>query len=176
MLIFITIFAVGFVILLISLIFGHDTDIDADVDGDVSDVVESDAHGPSIFSVKMVALLMVGFGAVGFGVRSTSESEMWIASLAGVGGAAVIGIIGYLIIRAFYASQESSTITDGDVIGQRATLLDAITEGGNGQVVCIIRGREMTYLARSADGKPIDRGTPVRITDKTGPRVTVERV
>lgn len=176
MLIFVTIFGVGFLILLISLIFGADHDIDMDVDGDVSGVVESDFHGPSVFSIKMVALLMVGFGGVGFAVRATSDVQMWAASLAGVGGAAVMGGIGYLIIRAFYASQASSTITDSDIIGERATLLDAINEGSNGQVVCIIRGREMTYLARSADGQPIERGTPVRITDKTGARVTVERI
>ncbi len=173
MLIFVTIFAVGFIILLFSLIFGGHGDVD--VHGDVSDLVESDVHGPSIFSVKMVALFMVGFGGVGFGMCATTDVEMWVASAAGVGGAAVIGVIGYLIIAAFYASQASSTITDADIIGERATLLDAITEGGNGQVVCIIRGREMTYLARSADGQPIERGTPVRITSKTGSRVTVER-
>ena len=176
MLIFVTIFGVGFLILLISFLFGADHDVDMHVDGDVAGTIESDVHGPSIFSVKMISLLMVGFGGVGFAVRSTTSAEMWVASLAGVGGAAVIGAIGYAIIRAFYANQASSTVTDQDVVGQRATLLDAITEGSNGQVVCIIRGREMTYLARSADGQSIERGTPVRITDKTGSRVTVERI
>jgi len=34
----------------------------------------------------------------------------------------------------------------------------------------------MTYLARSVDNKPIERGTPVRIIGKTGSRVTVERL
>jgi membrane protein implicated in regulation of membrane protease activity len=130
--------------------------------------------GPSIFSVKMIALLMVGFGAGSFGVRATTDASMFQASLAGIGGAVVIGAVGYAIIRAFYTSQASSTITNQDIIGCEATLIDAISKSGNGQVSCILRGREMTYLARSKDGQSIAKGTPVKIISRTGNIVTVE--
>ena len=139
-------------------------DVDADIGG-----------GPSIFSIKIISLLMVGFGAVGFGFRSTTDWTMFQCSMAGVGGAAVLGIIGYIIMRMFYASQASSTVTDADIVGQAANLIDAIGEDSNGQVACVLRGREMTFLARSSDGQPIDRGTPVRIVGKTGSIVTVEK-
>lgn len=166
MVMFITIFVVGFVILLLSMIFGHDGDVDADVD--------HPGHGPSIFSVKMVALILVGFGGGGFGLRATTDAGMFAASMAGVGGAFVMGLIGWFILRAFYTSQASSTITDQDIIGSTGNLIDGIVEDGRGQVSCVLRGREITFLARSKDGQSIKRGVPVTIVAKTANTVTVE--
>ncbi|HKK20095.1 MAG TPA: hypothetical protein VJ983_01375, partial [candidate division Zixibacteria bacterium] len=94
MVIFATIFGVGFLVLLISIIFGHDTDVH--VDADASGV---DAHGPGVVSVKMIALMMVGFGAVGFGTRATTDWSMFKSSMAGLVGAAAVGVAGYLILR-----------------------------------------------------------------------------
>jgi len=167
MVIFATIFGIGFVILIFSLIFGHDVDTDTHID--------HDGGGPSIFSVKMISLLMVGFGALSFGVRATTEASMFASSMAGVGGALVVGAMGYFIIKAFYASQSTSTITDSDIIGSRATLIDAIPDNGSGQASCIIRGREITFLARSKDGRAVNRGSSVRIVSKAGNVVTIER-
>jgi hypothetical protein len=170
MVIFATIFGIGFVILLLNLIFGsdHDTGFDTHA-ADGGDAV----HGPSIFSLRIAALLMVGFGAVGFGMRSTTDVSMFTASMAGVAGALVVSSIGYLILRAFYGSQASSTITDADIIGVTANLIDAIPQDGTGQIACIVRGREMTFVARSSDGRPIGRATAVRILRKSGSMVIV---
>jgi len=170
-LIFATLFGVGFLLLIGSLIFGHDTDVDADVDMDVDTDASGGAH---IFSIKMISLLMVGFGAFSFGVRSSTAATMFVSSMAGIGGAILVGIVGYVIIRMFYSSQASSTITNADVIGSSATLIDGIAENGIGQASCVLRGREITYLARSRDGGAIKRGTAVRIITKTGNIVIVE--
>jgi membrane protein implicated in regulation of membrane protease activity len=170
--IFATIFGVGFVILIVSLLSGGDAGhgIDAGVDADT----DLGHIGPGIISVKMIALVMIGFGAFSFGVRSTTEASMFLSSMAGVGGAIVIGFFGYLIIRGFYSSQASSTISEQDIIGASANLIDAIPKGGLGQVACILRGREITYMARSRDGRAIGRGTIVRIIGKSGNSVIVE--
>lgn len=173
MVIFASIFGVGFAILIFSLLFGHDVDTGIDVGVDTD--IDHDG-GPSVFSIKMISLLMVGFGALSFGVRATTDAGMFVSSMAGVGGAVIVGAIGYVIIRAFYASQATSTITDEDIVGCVATIIDAIPEGGNGQVSCIIRGREITFLARSKEGDSITRGNPVRVLSKTGNIVTVEVV
>lgn len=167
MVIFATIFGAGFAVLLISLIFGHDADAQVDFDhGEIG-------HGPSIFSFRILALLAIGFGAVGFGCRATTEWSMFECSMAGIGGAFVMGAIGYFILRAFYASQASSTVDDADIIGQQANVIDAVSATDYGQIACIIGGREFTFLARSADGQPIPRNAPVRITAKSGSVVTV---
>lgn len=173
MLAFATIFGVGFAVLLISLIFGHDTDVHIDTD---ASSFGTDTHSPSIFSVKMISLLMVGFGAVGFGVRATADWSMARSSLAGIGGAAALGGIGYLILRMFYTSQASSTIGDDDILGSDANLIDAIIGSQYGQASSVIRGREITFLARSVDGQSIARNTPVRIVGKSGGVVTVKPV
>lgn len=172
MIIFATIFGLGFAVLLISLFSGGDTDVD--VDGDVS--LDTDvAHGPSVFSIKMVALLMVGFGATGFGVRATTDWSMFQASMAGIVGAVILTSIGYVILRAFYTSQASMTIGDSDIIGVEANLIDKIDGSHNGQVSCMIRGREFTFLARSHDAQTIEKGAIVKIVGKTGNIVTVEK-
>jgi len=169
--IFASIFGVGFLILLFNLIFGGDGDADVDAADDIGG-----SSGPSIFSLKMVSMLAVGFGSVGFGMRATTDASMLQSSLAGIGGALVVGVVGYLILKMFYASQYSSTITDEDIISATANLIDAIPENGLGQVACILRGREVTYRARTADGQPVSRDIPVRILRKTGDTVTVEPV
>ena len=169
MLIFATIFGIGFLILLFSMIFGHDSDMHID-SGDF----DTDLSGPSIFSVKMFALLMVGFGAAGFGLRATTDYSMLQSTVGGVGGAVSVGSYGYFILRVFYTSQETSTISDADLIGHTAQLIDAIGEGTNGQIACIIRGREITYLARTQDRTTIAKGTQVKIISKTGNIVTVK--
>ena len=173
MILFATIFGVGFILLLSSLIFGHD-----DVGGGDFDHADfdHDTHGPSIFSLKMIALLMVGFGAMAFGIRATTEASMFTASMGGVGGAVVVGILGYLIIRALYMSQASSTITDDKVIGVSATILDAIPENGRGQIVCVVFGREITFMARSKDNSAISKNEQVRVLSKTGNTVVVEKI
>jgi membrane-bound ClpP family serine protease len=176
MLVFAVIFGIGFAVLILSLIFGGDGDVDYDAHLDGVGSVDGDTHGPNIFSVKMIALLLVGFGAVGFGVRATTEQSMFQSSLWGVGGAIAVGIIGYAILRMFYASQTSSTISDDDVVGQGANVIDAIIDRGNGQVTCVVRGREMSFIARAASGETIERGTPVRIISKSGNVVTVKPI
>ena len=172
MIVFATIFGIGFLILLFSLIFGHDTDVsvDADVSGDLGGDV---SHGPSVYSAKIVALLMVGFGATGFGFKVTTDWSTFQVSMAGIAGALFMGVLGYIVLRMFYASQASSTINDSDVLGRDANVIDAIHGNEYGQVTCIIMGREITFLARTGDGTTVPRNTPVRIVSKSGNIVTV---
>ncbi|MEZ5360647.1 MAG: NfeD family protein [Candidatus Zixiibacteriota bacterium] len=173
MILFATIFGVGFLLLISSLIFGGD-DVDADVDGDFDHGFD---HGPSIFSLKMISLLMVGFGAMAFGIRATTDATMFIASMSGIGGAIVVGIIGYLIIRAMYMSQANSTIGNQDIIGASGTLIDAVPAGGRGQVACIIQGREVTFVAMNVeDGEAIPKSTPVKIVSRIGNSVKVQKL
>ncbi len=170
MVVFATIGILGFAILLLSLLFGHDHDHDfSGHDHDGSDSNE----GPSIFSVKMFAVEMVGFGVTGFGVRAgTDLSSVW-ASVAGLGGAAVMGIIGYTIIKSVWSQQATSTITKADIIGASGRLIDAIPRDGVGQIACSVRGREDTYLARTQDGHAIPHGRTVKIVDKVGQHAIV---
>ena len=101
----------------------------------------------------MIALLMVGFGCGGYGIRATTEASMLLSTMAGLGGALIMGLVGYALIRMFYTSQASSTVTDQEIIGHEATLLNSVPSDGVGQVSCTVHGREITYMARSSGGK-----------------------
>jgi len=169
MLIFATVFGIGFLLLIISALFGGDGDIDVD-----TDAVDLDTdHGPGFLNMKMLSVAMVGFGATGFAFRATTDFTMMQSSMAGLGGAVVMGILGYFILRAFYTAQGSSIVSREEVIGSQGHLIDAIPEKGNGQISCVVKGREITFLARSASGEPIPRGTPVEVIAKSGSVVTV---
>ncbi len=170
MIIFATVFGVGFAILLTSLVFGGDAEVDVDVDTDIG------FQGPSIFSLKMLSLLMVGFGAVGFGVRSTTDWTMFQASMTGIGGAVGVGLMGYFILKLFYSSQASSTIIDQHMTGAQGHVIDTITGTNYGQVTFSVRGREITFMARSNDSNTIEKRTPVKIVSKTGNIVTVTEI
>ncbi len=172
MLLFATIGILGFAILLVSLLFGHDQD--HDFSGTDHDALSDGDGGPSIFSMKMLAIAMVGFGVTGFGVIAGTDWTMLVASLFGMGGAAVMGLIGFTIIKSVWRQQASSTITRADIIGAMGRLIDAIPAGGVGQIACSVRGREDTYMARTKDGHTIPLGSTVRIVDKVGQHVIVE--
>lgn len=172
MLLFATIGILGFAILLISLLFGHDQDHDF-ADQDHSGSADSDS-GPSIFSVKMFAIEMVGFGVTGFGIMAGTDWSMLVASVFGLGGAAIMGLLGYAVISSIWKQQASSTITRSDIIGAVGRLIDAVPQDGVGQVACSVRGREDTYMARTKDGHSIPLGRTVKIVDKIGQHVIVE--
>lgn len=169
--VFATIGIFGFAILLLSLLFGHDHD------HDFSDHDHDGAHdgdkGPSIFSVKMLAIVMVGFGIAGFGISAGTDWSMLAASLCGIGGAVVMGFLGYTVIKTIWSQQASSTITKSDIIGAVGRLIDAIGKDSVGQVACNVRGREDTYMAKTEDGHAIPLGATVKIIDKVGQYVIV---
>lgn len=170
MIIFATVFGVGFAILIISLIFGGHGDVHVDIGHDAH---FGSGEGPSIFSFRIIALLMVGFGAVGFGCRATTDMSMFKASLVGIVGALGVSVIGYLILRMFYANQGTLVVSDSQILGQQGNVIDAIADNGLGQIACVIAGREITFLARSEDNHPIAKNALVRITGKSGNIVTV---
>lgn len=172
MLLFATIGILGFTILLISLFFAHDHD--HDFSGTDHDALGDGDGGPSIISVKMLAMAMVGFGVTGFGVIAGTDWTMLVASLLGMGGAFVMALIGYAVIKSIWKQQASSTITRSDIIGAVGHLIDAIPPNGVGQVACSVRGREDTYMARTKDGHAIPLGHTVKIIDKVGQHVIVE--
>lgn len=172
MLLFATIGILGFTLLLISLIFSHDHDHDF-ADHDHPGISDGEG-GPSVFSVKMFAVEMVGFGVTGFGVKAGTDWSTLVASLCGIGGALVMGAVGFVIIKSVWRQQASSTITRADIIGSTGRLIDAVPADGVGQVACSVRGREDTYLARTKDGHAIALGRTVKVIDKVGQHVIVE--
>lgn len=153
--------ALGFLYLVGAFLFdgvfgGGDAD-SPDHDGDII----------SVFSPKVVAIFLVGFGAAGalathFGL-SVVPAIAWA-----FGGGGALGALGYLGTRALYRQQCSSDVNPADAVGRYATVTTAIPANGVGEVSVSVAGQHMTYTARSSDSAPVARTRQVKVAAVTG--------
>jgi len=121
-----------------------------------------------------IATFVTTFGGIGvlclqlFGT-SPPMSLVW-STLGGlVAGGGMFLFYSQFLIR----SQASSELRRGELIGLDAEVIVPIGESAPGQVAYETKSGRMTSIARSADGKPIPRGSYVRIVRTIGPQVLV---
>jgi membrane protein implicated in regulation of membrane protease activity len=168
--------AVGcFLLLVVSMMFGHDQDHDADHDHDVDhDHGGGGAHGPmSVLSVKVMLAFGVGFGAGGYiGARNDLS---WLGStLSGLTGGLVVGGIGYAFLNALYTRQGSSTVQTKQLVGATGIVDTTIDPDSIGKVVVSLPSGRETFLAKSANGQRLALNTSVKIVRVEGAIVSVE--
>lgn len=165
--VFLTIAVVGFLFLIISLVFGELFDhfgADADVD----------MGGPGFFSGRIMSVFVTafgGFGAVGihYGLSPVP------ASLLGFGSGLVFAGIIYAFARFLYGQQASSEVRAADLVGQSARVVVAIPAGGVGQIRCRVGEELIDKIAQSNDGAAIPENASVRIADMLGETVIVRK-
>ncbi|MGH9777080.1 MAG: hypothetical protein ACRD5I_01590 [Candidatus Acidiferrales bacterium] len=167
--IFLAIGAMGFLFLLVSLIFGELFEglvADHDVDGDHG--------GPGFFSTRVISVFIMafgGFGAIGihYGLSTLTSS------LVGTGSGVVFGGIVYAFARFLYGQQSSSEVRTADLVGQVARVIIAIPAGGLGQVRCQIGEALVDKIARTQDGAAVPENSMVKIEEVLGETVVVKR-
>jgi membrane protein implicated in regulation of membrane protease activity len=165
--VFLAIAAVGFIFLMISLVFGELFD-HLGVDHDV------DMGGPGFFSGRIMSVFITGFG--GFGAIGTHYGLSPVpASLLGFGSGLVFAGIIYAFARFLYGQQATSQVDAQDLIGQNARVVVAIPAGGVGQIRCRIGEELVDKIAQSRDGTPIPENTSVRIDEVLGETVIVKK-
>lgn len=160
--------AVGCFLLLVgSMVLGHESDHDADHDSD---------HGGSamnVFSVKIILAFGVGFGAGGY--IGAANGLLWLgSSLSGLAGGLVVGGIGYAFLNALYTRQGSSTIRTDTLVGAVGIVDTGIDPDGVGRIVVSLPSGQETFLAKSATGKALTLNTSVRIVRVEGTIMSVE--
>ena len=169
--VFLAIAAIGFLFLLISLIFGEvfsHFDFDHSMDHDMGH------GGPSFFSPRVVSVFVTAFG--GFGAVSVHYGMNVIAAsgvgfISGVGFASII----YLFARFLFSQQATTRITSADFVGQSVRVVVAIPPGGVGQVRCRIGEELIDKVAKSNDGQAILENEVVRVEQELGEVVIVKR-
>ncbi len=169
--VFLAIAAVGFLFLLVSLVFsgifehfeGH-----FDHDGGV------DHGGPSFFSPRVLAVFITAFGGVG-AVSISRGSTVLVASGLGFLSGVVLASLVLVFARFLYGQQVSSDVRTADVVGQSARVIVGIPAGGVGQVRCRVGEELIDKIARSQDGVAIPENAVVRIEDVLGETVVVRR-
>ncbi len=165
--VFLGIAAVGFLFLLVSLVFGEVFD-SFDFGGDH----DFDHDGPGFFSPRVLSVFVTAFGGVGaiavqqgFGVIPASA----FGTLAGVLLAALV----FLFARFLYGQQASSQITGSDLVGRTAEVTVGIPVGGTGRVRLVVGETAIDKLARTRDGAALPFNALVKIEDVAGESVIV---
>jgi membrane protein implicated in regulation of membrane protease activity len=167
--VFVGIAAVGFLFLLISLVFGEIFEhFDAGFDHDL------DHGGPGFFSTRVMSVFVTAFG--GFGAVATLYGLTPLpASGVGLGSGLVFASAIYAFARFLYGQQASSEVRSADVVGQIARVVVSIPAGGVGQVRCRLSEELVDKIARARDGQPIPENTFVVVEEIVGDTVIVKR-
>ena len=166
--VFLAIAAIGFLFLVIALIFGEIFDF-FDHDHDV------DVGGPGIFSTRVIAVFITAFG--GFGAIATrSGATPLAASLIGLGSGVVFGGAILAFARFLYNQQASSDVRTVDLVGQTARVIVGIPPNGVGQIRCRVGEELVDKIAQSRDGSAIAEHASVKIETVLGETVIVTKV
>jgi len=172
MLIFIAIALASFLLVAGSFLFGgHDGDHDAHHDFS-HDGADADPT-ISFFSPRVIGTLTMGFGAAGAIARYYGANNL-VASLWGLGTGVALSFVMYQMMNLIYKQQASSLVATETTLGKIALVTTAIDANGIGEVSLTIEGQYKTYLAKSARGKAITKGSAVKIVSVIGSQLVVE--
>ena len=175
MMIFISIAVAAFVIVAGSFLFGHDHDAGHDHGGVGHDAGGGDSEPTiSVFSAKVIATLLMGFGAAG-AIARHYELGYLAASLIGLLCGIGLGGVMYMVLSLFYRQQASSLVSTSSAVGCTGRVTVSISEGGQGEVGVQMEGQYCSFLASSQDGHPIAKGQPVRVVKTLGSQLVVAK-
>ena len=165
--VFLAIAAIGFVFLIVSLIFGEVFDFfDHGVDFD---------HGaPGVLSSRVIAVFITAFGAFG-AIATNNGLGPGAASGVGLASGLLFGGVIYGFLRFLYGQQATSEVLTSDLVGQTGRVIVAIPANGVGQVRCRVGEELIDKIAQSGDGLAIAENTPVQIEQVLGETVIVKK-
>jgi hypothetical protein len=183
-------FFVGVIFMVITALFGfdHSAEIDHDFDHGVDHDMDHDIDhdfdhghdilGPGFLSIKMIAAYLTGFGGGGWIAYEQYNQPPYICVISGIGGAMVLGIIAYYIIKLFLSQQTKSGIPKTtDFIDSEGVISTSIPEGEDkvGQILVTVKGAKKYCRAMSFNGKEINKGTEVIIVEMKEGKVVVKK-
>lgn len=169
--IFLAIAAIGFILLLVSLVFGEAFEHFGDGHFEAG---HGDTGGPGFFSVRVMSVFVTAFG--GFGaVAARYGLGPLPASGVGFASGLVFGGVIYAFARFLYGQQSTTHMVSKELVGQTGRIVIAIPAGGLGQVRCSLHGELVDKIARSRDGAPIAENTAVVVKEVLGETVVVEK-
>jgi len=201
LIVYLCMFAAGFLFLALSFIFGADHHAAEVGHGDVGghDVAHDVSHGvghqdvghhdvgdktysPSIFSTRVIACFLMGFGI------GATLSHTWITHAvklpwkygidlsAGIVGGLVFGFLCWFIIKLIFSQQFEKVFRLEEFIGRQGQLSLPIPEKGIGEIALVFDETNRTLSVRSEDGSPISRGVTVEVVSLSGTIGLVKRV
>lgn len=152
--------------------FGHDFSHDAGLH--TSAEQDASASGPSPLSMRSISIFVTVFGFAGFLAKHYGVSG-GIATVIGIVAGLALAALTFQFIKLLYAQQGSSVISQAELVGQQAEVINAIPKDGLGEVTVRYRNQLKTFLARS-NGELIPRGAKVKIIEDLGSSIRVSSV
>jgi len=171
--IFLGIAGVGFLFLLISLVFGEIFDLFGDFDHDWDH--DLGHGGPGFFSSRVLSVFITAFGGIG-AIAVSRGYTIFASSLMGFGGGVLLATPVYFFARFLFSQQASSMVQVSDLVGRTAQVTVAIPAGNVGQIRCLLGNEVIEKTARSRDGSAIPFNTLVRVEELIGESVIVSPV
>ena len=175
MAVFVALGLAGFLLVAGAFLFGHDHDHDFSHDVDHSHDLSHGEAGrqPSIgiFSTKILATFVMGFGAAGAIARHIQYDYLWSSGV-GVAAGVCLGFIMWALMN-FIVQQQASSVTDvRDLVGADAAVTVAIEPGSLGEIGLQTEMGYANFPARSRTC--LEKGQRVRVTDASTNVLTVE--
>jgi membrane-bound ClpP family serine protease len=168
MLLYFSLGLIGFLLLIISFIFGELDDL-------LSIDIFSDHDGVGPFNSKVMAAALTAFGAAGM----LTTYYGWGALPSALASAAValgVGAAGWWMLSLIYNQESSTDFVVSRLKGQLGEVTTTIPADGLGQVLCSGVAGSRQMLARTVDGTVIPVGQTVRIVETIGSTLIVEAV
>ena len=165
--VFLGIAAIGFLFLLVSLIFGEVFEhFDSSFDHAL------DHGGPGFFSTRIMSVFVTAFG--GFGAVGVHYGlSMLEASGVGFGSGAFFATLILLFARFLYGQQATTKVLSSDLVDKTARVVVAIPANGVGQVRCQIGEEVFDKVARSRSGEAVPENAIVTVEETLGEVVIV---
>ena len=165
--VFLAICGVGFLFLMVALVFGGLFDFfEADHD--------FDSGGPGFFSTRVMAVFVTTFGGAGAVATYYGLSPV-PAAMVGFGTGLIFGGAIYALARMLFRQQASSDVLSSDLVGAVGRVVIAIPAGGVGQIRVRLGEELMDKIARTRDGVPIPENAAVKVDEVLGETVIVRQ-
>ena len=175
MLVFVAIAIVGFIFVAGAVIFGHG-DVDHSVDHAIDHGAGDGADGTiSIFSTRVIATFIMGFGVAG-AIARINDLSYTLSSLIGAGSGIVLAALMYAILFVLVKEQATSIISTQDIVGATGQVTVPIEGGHVGEVGISFRGLYKAYSAVAEGRADIPRERTVKVTGLSGQNLVVKEV
>lgn len=157
-------FLTGTAYTIISFIFGQLFDF-VDIDGDID--FDGDVTGVNISPLKPIVIVafVTVFGGIGMISIKSGLASLLALLIAVASGLLIAFLIYRYIVVPLYKAQNTSAVSQAELIGHRAVMKLDIRGDNFGRVSYVINGNTYTSPAKSLEGKEINRGEEVIIVE-----------
>jgi membrane protein implicated in regulation of membrane protease activity len=168
-LVFLGIGAIGFLFLLVSLLFGGIFDhFDGGLDHDL------DHGGPGFLSTRVMSVFITAFGGVGAIATHFGFTPLPASSIGAISGL-VIATPVYYFARFLYGQQATSELLAHDLVGRIGRVVVTIPAGGIGQVRVKLGEELVDKIARGREPLAIAENTSVIVEEVLGETIIVKK-